>query len=61
MATAAKTAGAQPPATRTYKVTGPLEHDGKLYAAGDEVELADAQATPLLGLAIEDDKAKAPS
>ena len=53
MATAAKkAAGAAPAPTRTYQVTSPLEHDGELYAVGDDVELTDAQAAQLLGLAV---------
>lgn len=53
MATAAKKAGAAAPASTTpYEVTSPLNHDGELYAIGDEVELTDAQAAALLGLAI---------
>ena len=58
MATAAaKKVGAAAPATRTYKVTSRREHDGELYAVGDEVELTEGQAAPLLGLAIADENA----
>lgn len=54
MATKLKTAE-QP--TKTYTVTSPLDHDQVLYQPGEPVDLTDAQAAPLLGLAI---KANAP-
>jgi hypothetical protein len=31
-----------------YEVTSPLNHDGEDYAIGDQVELTDAQAEPML-------------
>jgi len=34
---------------KTYEVISPLNHDGTPYAIGDTVDLADAQAAPLLG------------
>lgn len=38
--------------TKTYTVTSPLDHDQVLYQPGEPVDLTDAQAAPLLGLAI---------
>lgn len=49
MATAAKKAGAAPASTSTYRVISPLDHDGELYAVGDDVALTDAQAASLIG------------
>lgn len=55
MATAVKKAGAAAPATSTtvYEVTSPLNHDGDVYAIGDQVELTEAQAAPLLGHTVQ--------
>lgn len=50
MATAKKTA--KNPAAdgpkKLYEVTSPLNHDGEDYAIGDQVELTEAQAEPML-------------
>lgn len=41
-------------ATRTYVVTSPVLHHAAMqrYEIGDEIELTDHQAEPLLGLAV---------
>lgn len=56
MATAKKTAAADA-AKATYVVISPLEHDQVLYEIGEEVELTDAQAEPLLGHTVRPKKA----
>lgn len=60
-AAASKKAGAAAPATGTYKVVSPLEHDGELYAVGDEVALTEAQAAPLLGHTVAPPAAAGPA
>lgn len=35
--------------TARYEVVSPLRHDGEPYAVGDEIDLSEAQAAPLLG------------
>lgn len=44
-------ATAKPPKAEkaSYIVTSPLEHDQVFYKPGEEVELTEAQAEPLLG------------
>jgi hypothetical protein len=37
----------------SYTVRSRLEHDGVTYEPGSEVELTEAQATPMLGGALE--------
>lgn len=34
--------------TETYLCTGKLRHDGKVFAEGDELDLSEEQAAPLL-------------
>jgi hypothetical protein len=48
MATARKTA-AEKAEKATYVVVSPLDHDQVRYALGEEVELTEAEAEPLLG------------
>lgn len=38
--------------TKTYTVLSVLRHDGKLYEAGDTVELTDGQAAELLPVKV---------
>lgn len=35
--------------TAVYEVISPLKHDLHVYAIGDQVELTEAEAAPLLG------------
>jgi hypothetical protein len=56
MATAKKTAAASG-AKATYVVTSPLEHDQVLYEIGEEVDLTEAQAAPLLGHTVKPKRA----
>ena len=50
MATPSKAAQAAAKGTsKTYKVISPLNHDLEDYAPGDQVELTEAEAAPLLG------------
>lgn len=35
-----------------YKVLQPLSHDGESYVLGDEVELTEKQAAPLIALEV---------
>lgn len=49
MATAKKKDGTK----AVYKVLSNLEHDQVLYAPGDEVELTEAEAAPLLNHTVE--------
>ena len=56
MATNPKSPGrATPASTTAYVVISPLNHDGDVYAIGDEAELTDAQAAPLLGHTVAKD------
>ena len=34
---------------KTFEVISPLHHDQEAYAIGDQVELTEAEAAPLLG------------
>lgn len=49
--TAGKADAAEPKKT-AYIVISPLSHDLVEYAVGDEVDLTEAEAAPLLGLAV---------
>lgn len=53
MATKAKPASKptrrEPGDVKAYEVVSPLNHDGEDYAIGDQVELSDLHAAPLLG------------
>ena len=54
-----KQAAATSTEVKVYRVISPLDHDGERFASGDEVELTDAQAAPLLGQVIVDENAAA--
>ncbi len=43
----------------SYTVIAPLSHDQFDYAIGETVELTEAEAKPLLGLAVEETKTDA--
>ena len=49
--TAGKADAAEPKKT-AYIVISPLSHDLVEYAVGDKVDLTEAEAAPLLGLAV---------
>ena len=46
---AAKLTKREPGDVKPYEVVSPLDHDGERYAIGDQVELSDLHAAPLLG------------
>lgn len=50
---AKKTTPAADAPKASYTVTAPLSHDQIDYAPGETVELTEAEATPLLGLAVQ--------